>query len=204
MVAFATIATVTAMLDNHVGAPTRTTARAARRRLGVVVRHARTAGAVLALCLAAAVAVVCGKAGLDHQWVRRVRGMSMEPTIADGAFVLVLPATPATAGRGDVVLLESPWTMSGPAVKRLTGVPGDCVGNDGVRVDEMRQPCLVVGSGTLFVVGDNRTHSTDSRQLGAVRRRALTGRAVAVLWPPWRWRRLERTLDAGAPAGTWK
>jgi signal peptidase I len=42
---------------------------------------------------------------------------------------------------------------------------------------------MVVGSGQLFVLGDNRANSQDSRTFGPVRLDALQGRVVAVLWP---------------------
>ena len=48
-----------------------------------------------------------------------------------------------------------------------------------------------LGADELFLLGDNSAHSSDSRQFGPVPRSRLVGRAVAVVWPPSRWRRLE-------------
>ena len=84
-------------------------------------------------------------------------------------------------------------------IKRVVGLPGDVLeGRDGylwrnnVRVDE---PYLRQGTFTsefrkvkvkpdhLWVMGDNREDSADSRSFGQVPRSALVGRAVLTVWP---------------------
>ena len=84
-------------------------------------------------------------------------------------------------------------------IKRVVGLPGDVLqGRDGhlwrngVKVDE---PYLRPGTFTsefrkvrvkpdhLWVMGDNREDSADSRAFGQVERSALVGRAVVTVWP---------------------
>lgn len=87
-------------------------------------------------------------------------------------------------------------------VKRVIALPGESwemrrgvVYIEGRRLDEpYLDPTVdtrsfgpaIVPPGRLFVLGDNRTRSGDSRftQLGYVPRDKVVGRAVAVIWPP--------------------
>lgn len=124
-------------------------------------------------------------------------------------------------------------------IKRVIGVPGDRVecrsGPDGlamyvngVRLDERSylyphdQPCtreftgsdtVVVPKGRLWVMGDHRSLSADSREhvddghFGTVPETAVIGRAVAVVWPTGHWRSLsqpatfrQRALHGALPA----
>ena len=84
-------------------------------------------------------------------------------------------------------------------VKRVIGVPGDTVSFDNgtvsvngveldepyARLDSYDGPDEVVPAGKLFVMGDNRGSSSDSRysSLGLVDADDVVGRAVLVLWP---------------------
>ena len=95
------------------------------------------------------------------------------------------------------------WAVGGRGfVKRVIALPGESwemrrgvVYIEGRRLDEPYLDPTVdtrsfgpatVPSGRLFVLGDNRTRSGDSRftQLGYVPRDKVVGRAVAVIWPP--------------------
>ncbi len=87
-------------------------------------------------------------------------------------------------------------------IKRVIGLPGESVeGHDGhvyVNGRELVEPYLprattttdftriVVPKGRLWVMGDNRGNSSDSRVFGAVRRRKVVGRAFIRIWPPLR------------------
>jgi signal peptidase I len=84
-------------------------------------------------------------------------------------------------------------------IKRVVGVPGDELeGRDGHLIrngEEVDEPYLRPGTFTsdfkkvrikpdhLWVMGDNREDSADSRSFGQVPRSALVGRAVLTIWP---------------------
>ena len=128
---------------------------------------------------------------------------SMEPTLRPGDHVLVekLSYRLDPPRRGDLVVFKAPdgGTLS---VKRIVGVAGDRVAiEDGVltvdgrrqdepyvdlrRMDSVYFGPVVVPRGEVFVLGDNRSDSTDSRDYGAVPRSSLIGRVLATLWPLW-------------------
>jgi signal peptidase I len=62
----------------------------------------------------------------------------------------------------------------------------DCEGLDMPVVDDACR----VPAGRVFVMGDNRANSEDSRLLGPIDERRIVGRAFAVIWPFGRWRGL--------------
>jgi signal peptidase I len=136
----------------------------------------------------------------------RIDSGSMLPTLQAGDQVLVdkrayrggtLPR------RGDLVVFHAPRTGD-VTLKRAVGLPGDTVAiEDGVLVVNGRRqtepyadPDAIdsvyfgparVRAGTVFVMGDNRADSIDSRDYGAVPRGDLMGRVRVRLWPPARW-----------------
>ncbi|GLX70783.1 signal peptidase I [Paenibacillus glycanilyticus] len=101
--------------------------------------------------------------------------------------------------RGDIVVIhgpESPLRL----VKRVIGLPGDILdvkdGSIYLNGQPVSEPYAVgstlpgvtrfpytVGSGQLFVLGDNREHSVDSRALGPIAISSIEGKAVYRIWP---------------------
>jgi signal peptidase I len=127
---------------------------------------------------------------------------SMDPTLRPGDQALVEKVSRAPE-RGELVAFHQPRTGE-VLLKRVVAVGGDRVGlEDGLLVVNgrtVREPYantksqdsvyfgpVRVPAGTVFVMGDNRGISEDSRDFGAVPRRDVIGRAVARLWPPGRW-----------------
>jgi signal peptidase I len=72
--------------------------------------------------------------------------------------------------RGDVVLFRPPFDRRQEFVKRCVGLPGDWAGGG------------VLPPGALWMEGDAREGSLDSRRFGPVPESALEGRVLAVLW----------------------
>ncbi|MFD9815247.1 signal peptidase I [Streptomyces sp. NPDC059080] len=132
---------------------------------------------------------------------------SMAPTIAPGARVLAENVDGSQVLRGDVVVFRDNVWGDVPMVKRVAGVGGDTVACctkgkltvNGIPVDEpyLQNPRLAsptgftakVPDGRLFLLGDHRGDSLDSRSHatdgddGAVPRDAVLGRVDALAWP---------------------
>lgn len=87
-------------------------------------------------------------------------------------------------------------------IKRVVGLPGETVqAHDGhVFIDgrQLFEPYLPKGlatetfgpttvpKGSLWVMGDNRGNSADSRVFGPIETKSVVGRAAVRVWPPWR------------------
>ena len=129
---------------------------------------------------------------------------SMLPTLEVGDRVLVnkLAYSLGDVERGDVVVFHKPETLPvsdvNEFIKRVIGLPGDTVeGRDGivyVNGQPLDEPYLpvgvatdnfseVVGEGELFVMGDNRNNSQDSRSFGPIDAGTVVGEAFVRVWP---------------------
>jgi signal peptidase I len=138
----------------------------------------------------------------------RVEQQSMERTLEPDQYVLVDKLTPRfdDYSRGDIVVFEPPeaWVQGGPRtpfIKRVIGMPGEtievkdgAVYVDGTRLEEPYlydlQPTTandqtkwVIGTGELFVMGDHRAASADSRAFGPIQQTSVIGRAWLRYWP---------------------
>lgn len=135
-----------------------------------------------------------------------VEGSSMRPTFDGGEHVLVNRFAYRLGGpaRGDLVVASVVGQDGGrlDVIKRVVGSPGETVEVSGcrVRVDgrfvarlEGSAPCgpsiapLRVPAGHVFLLGDNRGNSYDSRFFGPVPLADVVGRVDVVLWPPRDW-----------------
>jgi signal peptidase I len=130
----------------------------------------------------------------------QVLGQSMEPNLHTNQRVVVEKVTYRVfhgPRRGDIVVLDLP-NQSDMLIKRVIGLPGETievrggeVHIDGERLDE--QWATRLGGGDygpytilplhVFVMGDNRGSSNDSRSFGAVHVDDVVGRAWFSYWP---------------------
>ena len=130
----------------------------------------------------------------------RVEGNSMEPSLHDGEFVVVnrIAMLWTEPSRGDIVVFHFPLDRDRRYIKRVIGLPGDLVSiHDGevfVNGIILHEPYLAgpptysgewtVGTGEVFVLGDNRNFSSDSQNWGNLDQEEIIGKAVLVYWPP--------------------
>lgn len=106
--------------------------------------------------------------------------------------------------RGEIVAIHAAGRLGGEVTpdrdardlvltKRVAGVPGDeVVGREGtvfvngVKFDDIRTDdfeAVSLGGDQYFVLGDNRTASLDSRQIGPILRNSIFARVFLVFWP---------------------
>ncbi len=132
---------------------------------------------------------------------------SMEPTLRTGDRILVSKFTYRIweIRRGDIIVFRYPLNPNKDFVKRVVGLPGERIEmKDGLvqinsrPLSEVYPTALpggdracssnygpeTVPAGAVFVLGDNRCNSEDSRFFGFVPIKNIVGRALAVYWPP--------------------
>jgi len=134
-----------------------------------------------------------------------VSGESMDPTFHNGQYIIVdqISYNFNDPQRGDIVIFKPAGDTSKFFIKRVIGLPGE-----EVRVSENSVFIKKVGSDTfeklneyyieedfnsdaewkltdsqLFVLGDNRDNSLDSRYFGPIEKDSVTGRAWIRLFP---------------------
>lgn len=130
----------------------------------------------------------------------RVEGPSMEPTLFtdERMFVEKLSYGWSEPQRGDVVIVHYP-NRADTCVKRVIGLPGEEVSIrggvtyiNGEPLDESQwwggimfseTDPVVVPPRSVFVMGDNRNFSSDSRDVGVIPYSHFVGRVQGILWP---------------------
>ncbi len=131
-----------------------------------------------------------------------VQGNSMRPTLQPNERLLVnkLAYRFRRLRDGDIIVFQPPLVSNKDYIKRVVAVGGERVAIRAGRVyvngrlkpetflpDDFRGnsdlPPEVVPQGDIFVLGDNRRNSEDSRYFGFVADRAVRGQAIFVWWP---------------------
>ena len=130
----------------------------------------------------------------------QVSGFSMAPQIASGEIVLIntMAYRFGTPHRGDIIAFHHDAPTPEVFIKRVVGLPGDRIaivrGTVYINGRALDEPYVVyadrrsfapvtVPSNDLYVLGDNRAASDDSRFWGFVPESAVMGKAVAGIWP---------------------
>lgn len=132
----------------------------------------------------------------------------MDPTFFDKQYILtnIISLKFSKPQRGDVIVFKSPPDPEKDYIKRVIGIPGDTVmirdGNvylNGKRLNESKylapsvktyggsflresEP-VTVPADSYFVMGDNRSGSSDSREWGFVPLKSVIGQSFLVYWP---------------------
>ena len=137
-----------------------------------------------------------------------VKGASMDPTFASGDYIFTSKITYKMRPyhRGDVIVFKSPGNPDIEYIKRIIGVPGDVVmiKDSEVYVNgrQLNEPYIAaktnlweggfskegegtkVTEGMLFVMGDNRPRSSDSREFGMITQESVIGQVFYRYFPP--------------------
>lgn len=139
----------------------------------------------------------------------RVDGFSMRPTLEDGEFVLVnkMSYRFGAVQRGDIIVFHFPLNPKEELIKRVIGLPGDRVSVQNHQVyingQMLNEPYIAqapiysgewtILDGQLFVMGDNRNNSNDSKDWGLLPAENVVGKAILIYWPPPMWNMLKHT-----------
>lgn len=155
----------------------------------------------------------------------QVKGNSMYPTFFDQEYLMTdkISFKQRNPERDEVVVFKAPLNESFDFIKRVIAVPGDTVMVKGGRVwlngqilDEPYLPSsyttsagnflregipFSVPEGNYICLGDNRGHSSDSREWGPVPIENFVGRAFFRYWPPQKMGLVDKSISGELPAG---
>lgn len=138
----------------------------------------------------------------------QVSGDSMYPTYKDHEYIFtnIIGLKLGHLNKGDVIVFKAPLDNTKDFIKRVIALPGDTVElKDGIvylngeRLNESNylassvrtyggsflsenEPKTIPG-GYVFVMGDNRPYSSDSREWGLLKKSEIIGKAFFVYWP---------------------
>lgn len=102
----------------------------------------------------------------------------MQPTIYHDDILIAehISVTLSKLGRGDIVILRSPSDPNLFVCKRIIGLPGDKV-----KINFFNHE--IVPRGYIWLEGDNKHNSTDSRTYGVVPQGLVRARVLCRIWP---------------------
>jgi signal peptidase I len=167
-----------------------------RSALGIVIE-------VLVIIVAAFVIAMLVQAFLVKPFT--IHQVSMLPTLEEGDRILINRLTYhfREPRAGDIIVFQSPLNSHEDLVKRIVAVAGDRVSIEQgvlyVNGEPVEEPYLLerpfagafpeteVPPGHVFVLGDNRNNSGDSRLFGPVDEKAIIGTAFLIYWPIGHW-----------------
>lgn len=130
-----------------------------------------------------------------------VKGESMEPTLNNYDVVIAekISLYKNELTRGEVIVFDARPVENELFIKRIIGLPGDTVeiNNGGVYVNNKKlaesylkpytytemEMKVTVPEGKIFVLGDNRKVSNDSRYIGPIEIKKIKGHAVYRIFP---------------------
>ncbi len=130
-----------------------------------------------------------------------VEGSSMFPTLMQGDRLIVsrLSYFVGEPARGDIIVFQYPYGPERDFVKRIIGLPGETIAiqNGQVFIDGKPLPPedyvknkssdtiapITLGEDEYFVMGDNRSGSSDSRSWGPLQSHFIIGKAWLIYFP---------------------
>ena len=130
-----------------------------------------------------------------------VEGSSMYPTLMQGDRLIVsrLSYLFGEPDRGDIIVFQYPFDPQRDFVKRIIGLPGETVAIQNGQVFINGKPLpeepyvqnhsqdrfgpVTLGEDEYFVMGDNRTGSSDSRSWGPLQEHFIIGKAWLIYYP---------------------
>jgi len=138
----------------------------------------------------------------------QVKGASMQPNFQDGDYIITSKITYKLRPlqRGDVVVLQSPRNPNIDYIKRIVGLPGDkiliqntnlYINGQLITENYIAAPTnlwetgflkegvpFTIPQGDVFVMGDNRPRSSDSREFGPIPIKHIIGVVKYRYYPP--------------------
>jgi signal peptidase I len=154
----------------------------------------------------------------------QVQGASMDPTFNSGDYIFTSKVTYKMRSyhRGDVIVFKSPPNPDIDYIKRIIGLPGDevMVKDSEVYVNgiKLNEPYISaktnvweggfskdgvpakVPNGYLFVMGDNRPRSSDSREFGPITQESVIGQVFYRYFPATKMGVIENPMPASLQA----
>lgn len=129
-----------------------------------------------------------------------VEGASMEPNFYQNEYLIIdeISYRFNAEKRGEVIIFKNPKDTKAYFIKRVIGLPGETISIDNGKVfidgEMLDEPyiehfssdvhaAVTLGDNEYFVMGDNRTNSLDSRQLGPIHEDYIIGRVWIRGWP---------------------